>query len=217
MIVRRSSPVTIVLIAINVLAFFYELSVGALNSDQAFVNVGALIPQYVLEYGEWWRIVTSAFLHAGYIHIAVNMFSLWILGRFIESIAGSLRTFVIYAFSLVVSGLAVTFLAAPNSATVGASGAIFGLFGALFAIGFKLGKPGMQLVRANIGILVLNLVFTFAVPGISVWGHLGGLLSGFVLTYVIYFPPRRVRARVVDATTGAELESEVQLPPTHGQ
>ncbi len=216
MIARRSSSVTVALIAINVLAFLYELSVGALNSDQSIINAGALVPQLVLEYGEWWRIVTSAFLHAGYVHIGVNMFSLWVVGRFIESIVGSLRTFVIYAFSLIVSGLAVTFLSAPNVPTLGASGAIFGLFAALFAIGFKLGKPGMQLVKANVGILVLNLIFTFAVPDISWQGHVGGLLSGFVLTYAIYFPPRRARAHVVDAATGAEIESEVQPPPAHG-
>lgn len=217
MIARRSTPVTIVLIAINVAAFLYELATGALTSDAALIRAGVLVPQLVLQDGQWWRIVTSAFLHAGYLHIGVNMFSLWVVGRFIESIAGSLRTFIIYAFSLVVSGIAVTFLSAPNLPTLGASGAIFGLFAALFAIGLKLGKPGMQLIKANIGILILNLIFTFAVPDISWQGHVGGLVAGFVLTYVIYFPPRRVRARVVDASTGAELESEVQPPPTHGQ
>ncbi|MBV8148900.1 MAG: rhomboid family intramembrane serine protease, partial [Candidatus Eremiobacteraeota bacterium] len=96
--------------------------------------------------------------------------------------------------------------------TLGASGAIFGLFGALFAIGFKLGKPGMDLVRANTGILVLNLIITFTVPAISWQAHLAGLLSGFVLTYAIYFPPRRVTPAVVDARTGAELETEYQSP-----
>lgn len=217
MIVRRSTPVTVALIAINIAAFLYELASGALNSDRGIVNAGALVPQLVLEYGEWWRIVTSAFLHAGYLHIGVNMFSLWVVGRFIESIVGSVRTFIIYAFSLILSGIAVTYLSAPNVATLGASGAIFGLFAALFAIGFKLGKPGMQLVKANVGILVLNLIFTFAVPDISWQGHVGGLLSGFVLTYAIYFPPRLARTRVVDAATGAEIESEVQPPPTHGQ
>ena len=72
----------------------------------------------------------------------------------------------------------------PMMPTVGASGAIFGLFGALFAIGFKLGKPGMDLVRANVGILVLNLIITFTVPQISWQAHVAGLLAGFVLTYV---------------------------------
>lgn len=209
---RRSYPVTTALIAINIAAFLYELGSGALAHDPSLASVGSLVPSLVLQDGQWWRIVTGAFLHGGYAHIAVNMFSLWMLGRFIESIAGSLRMLVIYAFSMVVSGLFVTYLSAPDVGTIGASGAIFGLFGALFAIGFKLGKPGMQLVRANVGILVLNLIFTFAVPDISWQGHVGGLLAGFVLTYAIYFPPRFARARVADAETGDEIESEIQPP-----
>jgi membrane associated rhomboid family serine protease len=100
----------------------------------------------------------------------------------------------------------------PYTPTVGASGAIFGLFGALFAIGFKLGPPGMQLIRSNIGILVINLIFTFSIPFISKWGHVGGLCAGFLLTLAIFFPPQPVRATVVDAQSGAELESELQAP-----
>ena len=118
----------------------------------------------MLQDGQWWRIVTGAFLHGGLIHIGVNMLSLWFLGRFIEFASGSWRMLLVYMVSLVASGLSVVYFSDPTMPTVGASGAIFGLFGALFAIGFKLGKPGMELVRANIGILVLNLVITFTIP-----------------------------------------------------
>ena len=104
------------------------------------------------------------------------------------------------------------YFSAPDVPTVGASGAIFGLFGALFAIGLRLGKPGMELVRANIGILVLNLIITFTVPAISWQAHVAGLLAGFALTYAIYSPPRRVAPVVVDANTGRELESEYESP-----
>ncbi len=120
--------------------------------------------------------------------------------------------FVIYMVSLVASGLGVVYLSAPLVPTVGASGAIFGLFGALFAIGLKLGKPGMQLVKANTGILVLNLIITFTVPSISWQAHVAGLAAGFLLTLAIYYPPRRVAPVVVDARTGAELETEYQAP-----
>jgi membrane associated rhomboid family serine protease len=96
--------------------------------------------------------------------------------------------------------------------TLGASGAIFGLFGALFAIGFKLGRPGMQLIRANLGILILNLVITFAVPGIAWEAHIGGLIVGFLLTLLIYTAPRRVAPVVVDANTGDRYETEYQTP-----
>jgi len=184
------------LIALNVLAFAYELvRVGPAllmgsGSLQRLVDAGALVPVLVREDGEYWRLVTGGFLHGSVLHIAVNMYSLYVLGRFVEMIAGSSRMAVVYAVSLVASGLAVVYFGGASDVTVGASGAIFGLFGALFAVGFKLGAPGMRLVRANVGILVLNLVITFAVPGISRWGHVGGLAIGFLVAYGIFTRPR---------------------------
>jgi membrane associated rhomboid family serine protease len=147
------------------------------------------------------------------------MMSLFFLGRFIEFALGSWRMLVVYMVSLIASGLGVVYFSDPNVATVGASGAIFGLFGALFAIGFKLGKPGMELVRANVGILVLNLIITFTVPQISWQAHVTGLVAGFALTYAIYFPPRRVAPVVVDAHSGRQLETEYESPidPQHGE
>jgi membrane associated rhomboid family serine protease len=214
------AKVTAFLIALNVIGFLWEIVVagpgmvsmtGAANMDRV-LQEGSLYPAAVLQGGEWWRIFTGAFLHGGLIHIAVNMISLWSLGRFVEWAVGSWRMLLIYMVSLVASGLGVVFLSAPLVPTVGASGAIFGLFGALFAIGLKLGKPGMELVKANTGILVLNLIITFTVPSISWQAHVAGLLAGFALTYAIYYPPRRVTPVVVDAQTGAELETEYQPP-----
>ncbi len=173
---------------------------------------GSLYPAAVLQDGQWWRILTSAFLHGGLIHIAVNMMSLWFLGRFIEYAVGPWRMLFIYMVSLVAAGLGVVYFSAPLVPTVGASGAIFGLFGALFAIGLKLGKPGMDLVRANLGILILNLVITFTVPAISWQAHISGLIAGFALTFAIYAPPRRLQPVVVDANTGTALETEYEPP-----
>ncbi len=213
--------ITRFLIVCNVIGYAWEISVagpsmisgfGNGNGIERVLQEGALIPASVLQDGQWWRILTGAFLHGGLIHIGVNMMSLYFLGRFIEFALGSWRMLLVYMVSLVASGLGVVYFSAPNVPTVGASGAIFGLFGALFAIGFKLGKPGMDLVRANIGILVLNLIITFTVPAISWQAHVAGLLAGFVLTYVVYFPPRRVAPVVVDARTGRELESEYETP-----
>jgi membrane associated rhomboid family serine protease len=214
--------ITRFLIVLNLIGYLWEIWVGGsgmlsgFGSDTSGVarvlNDGALIPAYVLQYGQWWRILTGAFLHGGLIHIGVNMMSLWFLGRFIEYALGSWRMLVVYVVSLVASGLGVVYFSSPLVPTIGASGAIFGLFGALFAIGFKLGKPGMDLVRANIGILVLNLIITFTVPAISWQAHVAGLLAGFALTYAIYYPPRRVVPVVVDARTGHELETEYESP-----
>ncbi|HMF27452.1 MAG TPA: rhomboid family intramembrane serine protease, partial [Candidatus Cybelea sp.] len=130
---------------------------------------------------------------------------------------GPWRMLLVYVVSLVAAGLGVVYFSSPMVPTVGASGAIFGLFGALFAIGFKLGKPGMDLVRANVGILIVNLLITFTVPAISWQAHVAGLLAGFVVTFVIYYPPRRVAPVVVDARTGREMETEYESPFDPGQ
>lgn len=218
--------ITRILIILNVIGYLWEIKVGGFgmlslggggNIDRV-LQEGSLYPAAVLQDGQWWRILTGGFLHGGLLHIGVNMMSLWFLGRFIEYAMGPWRMLLVYMLSLVVSGLGVVFLSPPLAYTVGASGAIFGLFGALFAIGLKLGKPGMQLVRDNIGILVINLIITFTVPAISWQAHVAGLLAGFVATYAIYYPPRRLQPVVVDANTGATLDTEYQTPePPHGQ
>ncbi len=214
--------ITRFLIALNVIGYLWEISVGGQGMFSAFgasdarmervLIDGALIPAAVLQDGQWWRILTGAFLHSGLIHIGVNMMSLWFLGRFIEYALGSSRMLLVYVVSLIASGLGVVYFSSPMVPVVGASGAIFGLFGALFAIGLKLGKPGMELVRANIGILVVNLIITFTVPAIAWQAHVAGLIAGFALTYVIYAAPRRVAPVVVDASTGRELETEYESP-----
>jgi membrane associated rhomboid family serine protease len=193
---RPGTPVTKLLIAVNVLAFVYEVArVGPAllmggGSLQGLVDAGALVPVLVRENGEYWRLVTGGFLHGSVLHIGVNMYSLYVLGRFIEAVAGPSRMAVVYAVSLVASGLAVVYFGGASEVTVGASGAIFGLFGALFAVGFKLGRAGIRLVQANVGILALNLIITFTVPGISRWGHVGGLVVGFLVAYGLFTRPR---------------------------
>ena len=204
--------ITRMLIVINVMVFVWEVATGALTSDSALLAHGALTPYSVLHDHQYWRIVTGAFLHANLLHIGVNMLSLWFLGRFIENVMGSPRMLVVYAVSMVVSGFGVVYFSAPYIPTIGASGAIFGLFGALFAIGFKFGRHGMELVKANLGILILNLILTFSIPEISKAAHVAGLLSGFALTFAIYFPPKPVRTRVMDANTGEQFESQLEIP-----
>lgn len=204
--------ITRALIVINVLAYIWEIYTGALRSDAALIRDGVLIPQLVLENHEWWRIITAGFLHGGLAHIGLNMLSLYWLGRFIEVVLGSWRMLLVYFVSLIVSGLTIVFFSAPNVPTLGASGAIFGLFGALFAIGIKLGSRGTDLVRSNIGILVLNLIFSFTFPGISWQAHVGGLIAGFLFTYVIFYPPKPVYTPVYDTQSGAQYDSHLEMP-----
>ncbi len=210
--------ITRILVALNVLGFLWELRVGGpgvfsgkIPSGTAIDN-GLLAPNDVLINHEYYRIITAAFLHGSIVHIGVNMLSLYWLGRFIEMALRPVRMTLVYFVSLIVSGLSIVYFSPPNVSTLGASGAIFGLFGALFAIGLKLGEPGRALVRSNVGILILNLVWSFSFPGISWQAHIGGLIAGFVFTYVIYSPPRPVMTRAYDASTGVEYPSQVEMP-----
>jgi len=185
----------LLLIVANVLAFGYEIArvgedliIGG-GSLVGLMDAGALIPSLVWNQHEYWRIVTSAFLHGSAMHLAVNMYSLWAIGRFVEIAAGTPRMVTIYVASLLTAGFAIVQFGYAFTVTVGASGAIFGLLGALFAIGLKSGSAGMELVRANIGVLVINLIITFTIPGISALGHIGGLVGGFVVTWLIFARP----------------------------
>ncbi|MFN2450498.1 MAG: rhomboid family intramembrane serine protease, partial [Candidatus Baltobacteraceae bacterium] len=161
---------------------------------------------------QYYRLLTSAFLHGSITHLGMNMLSLYWLGRFIEMVLGGWKMAAVYFVSLFAASVAVVLFSAPYVATLGASGAIFGLFGALFAIGLKLGDRGADLVRSNIGILVLNLIFSFTFPGISWQAHVGGLIAGFIVTYALFWPPKPVRAVVVDSHSGAQYESALEDP-----
>ncbi len=212
--------ITRIIVALNVLAFLWEIAVtgggvlSMMGSNRADLALAPylLVPQYVTQNHEYYRIVTAAFLHAGILHIFLNMLFFVSVNRFMEAVLGSARTLLIYVLSLLGAGVAVVLFSAPTSATLGASGAIFGMFGAMFAAGLKLGEPGRQLVRANLGILAFNLLWSFTVSGISWQGHVGGLVTGFVATSVIYWPPKPVYAQVADANTGAQYESQLEVP-----
>jgi membrane associated rhomboid family serine protease len=208
--------ITRLLIVLNVIGFLWEMYVGGTGviggsiPANSRVYDGMLAPVTVTQYHQYYRIFTSAFLHGSIIHIGVNMLSLYWLGRFIEVVLGSPRMLVVYIASLLGSAMAIIWFSPPDAATLGASGAIFGLFGALFAIGLKLGERGGELVRSNIGILIINLVYSFAFPGISWQAHIGGLITGFLLTLVLFWPPKPVRTRAYDPSTGAVYESQLE-------
>ena len=133
--------------------------------------------------GEWWRIITGGFMHASPLHIAFNMFALWNVGTALERMIGRLRFGLIYAVSLLGGSLGALLFSNPGGSTVGASGAIFGLFGALVLLQLSRGINPMQGgIAMTIGI---NLVLTFTIPGISAGGHIGGLLVGALAGYVL--------------------------------
>lgn len=186
--------VTYGLIAICVLMFIGPqkglsggLGFGS-SISQRSVNDFALVGFEVAN-GDWWRMVTSMFLHGSIIHIGFNMYALWIFGPAIERRYGPLRYLGLY-FAAGLWGSAGALILSPNGYTLGASGAIFGLLGAFVAISRVQGSRDLGGVGALIGI---NLVFTFAIPGISIGGHLGGLLGGVVCGTAYELIARRTR------------------------
>jgi membrane associated rhomboid family serine protease len=168
-----SQPIaTVALVAINVAVFLLER--GGDSNTYVF-RQGALTGVGVAD-GQWWRVVTAAFLHANILHIAFNMYALWLLGRPLERYIGAARFLAIYAVAGISGSAGALLLTSADVPTVGASGAIFGLMGALLV----LERRGMPLVGPLLPILLINLVFTFGVAGISIGGHIGGLIGGIL-------------------------------------
>jgi len=193
-----AATATYALIGLNVLAFVAEILGGgdaaSLGGGGSLINDGGLNALAIEAGGEWWRIVTSGFLHAGPLHLLLNMFALYILGSLLEPAVGTARFVGIYAVSLL-SGSLGALLLDPNALTVGASGAVFGLMSATFLMARR---RGMEDLASQIGIyVVINIVFTFSVPSISVGGHLGGLAGGAVAALlVVFFERSRVPGRL---------------------
>ena len=166
---------TYVMIALNVAVF-----VGARSSVQAQSDLILFGP--AVADGDYWRLITSGFLHVELMHIALNMLSLFWLGRMIEPALGHVRFVAIYLVSLLGGSLGVMILS-PGDPTLGASGAIYGLLGAAIVMARN---RNISLIQSGLlPILALNFIFTLSVPGISLGGHLGGLIGGLVATFVV--------------------------------
>lgn len=192
----RATPViTSVLIGLNAAMFVVDLALargsglwgaGTSGLADAGLLVGAARDGrdlYGVAFGEWWRIFTGGFLHAGLLHVGMNMLVLWLLGSQLEPALGRLRFLALYVTALLAGAFGVL-VVSPTSPTVGASGAVFGLMGAAVA---AQRASGIDPWRSGLGSLVaINVVITFLVPGISIGGHLGGLLGGLVAGYLIF-------------------------------
>jgi membrane associated rhomboid family serine protease len=169
--------VTKALIAVNVAVFLLEVAQGGATDaarSEAFLR-GALYGPAVAD-GEWYRMITSGFLHVNLIHIGFNMLMLWWFGGPLEALLGRARFLVVYALSLV-AGAAGALLLSPDVFTVGASGAVFGILGA----GFILERRGIAVFGgAALGVIVLNLALSLFLSNISLGGHLGGLAGGML-------------------------------------
>ncbi len=211
-----SAPATFILIALNAAAFLAEVagasggfSVGSSSVVREFGLFGPSVAE-----GEWYRLLGGAFLHASLIHIGFNMFALYFLGRLLEPGIGTLR-FVFLYFASLFGGAFGALLLSPDALTVGASGAIFGIFGATFVI--ARGR-GVDAVAGTIGvILLLNLAISFGSPEISLGGHLGGLVAGVICALAIIagdrgmLGPNRLPAELIAMTAVGVLSVAAAL------
>jgi membrane associated rhomboid family serine protease len=190
-----AAPATYALIAINVVAFLAELGTGTgvgFGAGGTVIDNAALYGPAVAD-GEWWRIASAGFLHAGILHIAFNMYVLFILGTLLEPGIGTPRFLGVYFVSLLAGSFGALLLS-PDKLTVGASGAIFGVMSAAFIVARH---RGVEQVAGQIALFIgINLLFTFGVSGISVGGHLGGLVGGALAGLLIVFSERRARRPV---------------------
>lgn len=202
---RQQSQLVVVptLIAINVAVFAltaYQARSIVDNGLSSAFRDGVLAPALVSD-GQWWRLFTSGFLHLGNyggygpIHLLFNMFALWMIGRDLETVLGRVRFLAVYLLSLLGGSTAVMLFGDVFGSVAGASGAIYGLFGGIAVVVFRLKlNPGPVLT-----LLVINIVLSVALPGISLLGHIGGLVAGVLAAAAMVYAPQ---ARRVAMQTG---------------
>jgi membrane associated rhomboid family serine protease len=179
---QRGNLVTLTLIGINIavmLAEFASARHASFTSNTIFYH-GVLFGPFVAQ-GDWWRLVTAMFLHGSFIHIGLNMYSLYYAGSILEQVIGRWRFLLLYMASGI-AGSAGALVWTPLSPTLGASGAIFGILGALLV----LERSRHIATGGQVGVLIIfNLILTFTISGISVGGHVGGLIAGIVLMWLM--------------------------------
>lgn len=180
---------TYLFIIIQVMMFIILEWQGGSTDARVLIEFGAKFNP-LIEQGEWWRFITPVFLHVGFLHLLMNTFALYYLGTMVEKIYGSFRFLIIYLFAGFFGTLA-SFLFTP-SVSAGASGAIFGLFGALLYFGTVYKHLFLRTIGMNIiSLIFINLCFGFIVPGIDNAGHIGGLFGGFLSANMIQLPRHR--------------------------
>lgn len=180
---------TYVFIVIQVIMFILLEIFGGSTNSATLIKFGAKFNPLILE-GDWWRFITPIFLHIGFAHLAMNTLALYFIGTAVERIFGRVRFLFIYLLAGL-GGSVASFIFSPNL-SAGASGAIFGCFGALLYFGMIYPRLFFRTMGVNIFvILAINLAFGYTVPGIDNAGHIGGLIGGFLATGIVHFPKKK--------------------------
>jgi len=188
--------ITYILIAINLLSYIFSvvLSQSLIDIDiEVLARMGAIYGPATVLYHEWWRLITAMFLHGGMTHLLMNMFSLYLIGRGVEQYFNAKSYLSLYFVSGIMGGL-VSIMMHPTSVGVGASGAIFGIFGALggffMAHREKIESHTRAFMKDFAIIIGINLVIGFSIPSVDVSAHVAGLIVGFIGGYLISKNPK---------------------------
>jgi membrane associated rhomboid family serine protease len=184
----KEAPLTTILIAINAIAFLAQLFSGYPpgifpGQVEGWVTLHGVFFGPAIADGQWWRLITSGFLHFGLLHIALNMYLLFVLGKMLEPAIGALRYGIVYIAALLAGSLGAMILS-PGTPSAGASGAIFGLMGLALVIARSRGLD--DAVKQIGGLILINLVLTFGYSGISKGAHLGGLIGGALAGFLLF-------------------------------
>lgn len=180
---------TYIFIAVQIIMFLFLEMMGGSQNTQTLIKYGAKFNPLIIE-GDWWRFITPIFLHIGFLHLLMNTLALYYLGTVVERIYGNVRFLIIYLFAGF-SGSLASFAFIPNL-SAGASGAIFGCFGALLYFGLMNRKLFFRTMGMNvIVVLVINLALGFSLSGVDNAGHIGGLIGGFLATVIVQFPKKK--------------------------
>jgi len=207
------TPATIGITAAILVGFGYEIFTGAWKNGYLLAWMGAIVPELVIGHGQYWRLLSAMFLHGDgtvqgtLLHLAVNLWSLWQLGRLYEMMFGTKRFLFVYLVTGLIASVASLLSMPPNGSSVGASGAIFGVLGALiFSIKrsprFRNERWARNIVQQLLFWIVVNVVIGFTMPQIDMAAHIGGLLSGLILGALLphHEPPIPPSQAVIDVT-----------------
>lgn len=182
--------ITYWLIALNIIMYFVLEINGGSETIETLIDFGAKYNLAIIENNEWWRIFSSMFIHIGFLHLFMNMIAIYFLGTVVERIYGSWRFLFIYILSGIGGGIAS--FAFSINVSAGASGAIFGLFGAILFFGLIYRQIFLKTMGLNIVIiLIINIIFGFSFPQIDMAAHLGGLISGFIVSAIVFVPKKK--------------------------
>lgn len=183
----KTNAMTNTIFVVLVAMFIIETLRGGSDESAVLFKLGAQFNPAIIILGQWWRLFTAQFLHIGLLHLVVNCVTLFYIGQYLEPMLGHVRFLIIYLLAGVGGNLMTLALGSDNAVSAGASTALFGLFGAMIALGIaNRTHEGMAyLGRQSFVLAVINLLFDINIPQIDTWGHVGGLLAGFLLTVIL--------------------------------